>query len=65
MDGMNGPELVDQLRTREADLPAIIVSTDTNKIAEVSTNTKVLNKAIAFDTLADTLSVILPPTLVA
>lgn len=65
MPGMNGAELVDRLRTRQPDLPAVIVSAYTSEIAPVDENIKVLSKPIAFDTLVDTLKKVLPPTHVA
>lgn len=61
MPGMKGTELLEKLRERQADLPAVIVSAYTSDIGLVKGNTRLLSKPIAFDRLIDTVKTVLQP----
>jgi len=61
MPGMNGAELLEKLRERQADLPAVIVSAYTSDIGPAKGNTKLLSKPVAFDRLIATVKTVLQP----
>lgn len=60
MPGMSGRELLEHLRQRRPDLPALVVSGYANAELLDLPHTRVLNKPISLGTLVEQLAAILP-----